>query len=131
MYAKQVSHGLGWFSIGLGVFQIFGAQQIAKRFDAYRYERVIKAFGMRGIGNGVALLGRPERPALMWGRVAGDALDLASLGTLAAGQPRNRFLWGAIAFVAGAAVVDVLTARALDRDADAEGMPDRARRAGL
>ena len=68
---------------------------------------LIRLFGAREIGAGLAVLTYPDNPAPVWGRVAGDVLDVAVLGT-ALGQGNRRR--GA----AVAATLAVLAITALD-----------------
>lgn len=42
-------------------------------------ERLIRAYGVREIAKGVGILTSPNPTPWLWGRVAGDALDLATL----------------------------------------------------
>jgi uncharacterized membrane protein len=67
---------------------------------------------VREILAGLGVLTQPRRPAPLWGRVAGDAIDLAMLGVAAATKrtsaPR---LAGAIAAVAGVTALDAVAGR--------------------
>jgi hypothetical protein len=112
---KKLSFGLGIFSIALGAVELLGAGPVARRLGAPQRKGLVRAFGAREIVAGVGLLGAPAHAAGMWGRVAGDALDLAALGVAAGKAPKNRFVWGALAFVVGATALDVFVARGLDR----------------
>jgi len=49
----------------------------------------------------------------MWGRVAGDALDIATLAAQFEGNPRKGALMAALGAVAGATAMDVVTAQQL------------------
>lgn len=119
MNYTKTSFGLGLFSIALGAIELMASRRIATALDVEAHEGVIKAFGVREIAAGVALLQAPAHSARMWNRVAGDALDMAALGYAARRSPRNQAVWGAIAFVAGAAAIDALVARGLDRSTGA------------
>jgi uncharacterized membrane protein len=80
---------------------------------------VLRAFGVREIANGVGLLARPQSAALAWGRVAGDALDLAFLASRRNERGANEArLLGAAAAVAGVAALDVLAGQRLSRNGD-------------
>jgi hypothetical protein len=114
---KPVSLGLGLFSIALGAVELFAPRRITQALDAGGHEGLVKGFGVREIAAGAALLQAPAHSTRVWGRVAGDALDLAALGFAARNSPRNTLVWSAIAFVAGVTLVDVLTARGLDAEA--------------
>lgn len=114
MIWKPLSFGLGLFSIALGVAELLMPQKITEALDAEGHEGLVRGFGMREIAAGAALLQAPAHSTRVWGRVAGDAMDLAALGLAARNSPRNTVVWSAIAFVAGVTLVDVLTARGLD-----------------
>lgn len=112
---KKLSFGLGLFSLALGAAELFAAKKITRALDADGHERLVKGFGVREIATGVAVLAQPALSTGIWGRVAGDALDLAALGVAARNSPRNRAIRGALAFVVGATTLDLITARGLDR----------------
>lgn len=112
---KKLGFGLGLFSIALGAAELFGSRRIARALDSEGHEGLVKAFGAREIVAGVGLLSAPANAAGVWNRVAGDGMDLAALTRAAAGAPRNRAVWGALAFVIGATAIDVIVARGLDR----------------
>lgn len=117
MDARRVSLGLGLFSIALGLAEIAATRRIARALgnDHRAGRTTLRAFGAREVLTGAGLLAAPAHSTLVWNRVAGDALDLAALGVAARNAPRHRAVWGAIAFVAGATVIDALVARALDK----------------
>jgi hypothetical protein len=99
------------------VAEIVATRRIARALgNDHRIGRAtLKAFGAREMLAGAGLLAAPAHSTLVWNRVAGDALDLAALGLAARKAPRHRAVWGAIAFVAGATVIDALVARTLDK----------------
>jgi hypothetical protein len=115
MNFKKLSFGLGVFSLALGAAELLAAPHIARSLDAPRRKGLIRAFGVREIVAGVGLLNAPAHSAGVWGRVAGDALDVAALGFAAGNAPHNRTVWRALAFVVGAAALDLFVARGLDR----------------
>jgi hypothetical protein len=111
---KKLGLGLGFFSIALGAAELLAPRKIARELDAEGHEGVVRAFGAREVLAGVNLLMAPAHATNVWNRVAGDAMDLGALGLAARGNPRNKAVWGAIAFVVGATVLDIVTARGLD-----------------
>ncbi len=117
MDVRRISLGLGIFSIALGVAEIAATRRIARALgnDHRAGRTTLRVFGAREMLAGAGLLAAPAHSTLVWNRVAGDAMDLAALGLAARNAPRHRGLWGAIAFVAGATIVDALVARALDK----------------
>jgi hypothetical protein len=112
---KRLGLGLGIFSIALGAFELLAAPKIARALDAEGHENLIRGFGAREVVAGVGLLAAPAASVGVWNRVAGDAMDAAALAAAARSSPRNLAVWGAIAFVAAATALDVMTARGLDR----------------
>lgn len=109
----QLSKGLGWFSLALGAAELLAPRKIAQALDTEGNERLVKAFGAREIAAGLAILGAPAHAERVGSRVAGDALDLGALALAARNSPRNPWVWGAIGFVVGATVADVLVTRGL------------------
>lgn len=112
---KKLSLGLGVFSLALGAAELFGAKKIANTLDADEHEGLVKGFGAREVVAGLGILMQPAVSTGIWNRVAGDAMDLAALGFAAKGSPKNKAVWGALAFVVGATLLDLLTARGLDK----------------
>lgn len=112
---KGLSLGLGFFSLALGAAELFASRRITRALDAEGHESLIKAFGAREIVAGVGLLQSPAHASRVWNRVAGDAMDLAALAAAARSAPRNKAVWGAVAFVIGATALDAFVARGLDR----------------
>jgi hypothetical protein len=115
--AKQIGLGLGIFSIGLGLVELAAPGRIARWLgvDNDSAKTTIRAFGAREIAAGAALLKAPASSANVWNRVLGDAMDAGALGLAAAKSERKGAVMGAMAFVGGAMIADVLAARALDK----------------
>ena len=81
---QRLARNLGWFSIGLGVMEILPAPGLVARISgapsSKRSRTLIRTYGGREIAQGIAILSSMPRPAgWIWGRVAGDALDIASV----------------------------------------------------
>ena len=110
----SVARGLGWFSIGLGLFELLAPRRIVGSLGMHGRERLIRLYGAREVVNGVGLLAATPRAPWMWARVVGDAVDV---GTLAAHWRRNALYKRNTAFalgaVAGIAVADIATATKL------------------
>ena len=113
MIYKQMSFGLGLFSLALGAAELMGSKRVTGTLGVEGQEALVKAFGVRELLNGAGLLAAPATSTNVWMRVAGDAMDLAALG-LAAPKAKRGALIGAFAFVIGATLLDVIAARGLD-----------------
>lgn len=110
---------LGWFSIGLGMAQVV-APDIVNRVigvdERNRNNGMMRAMGVREIGNGVAILANPRPEKAVWSRVAGDVLDLAMLGRIMADRENDRGRTiGATLAVLGVTALDYYTAKQLAR----------------
>ena len=112
--AHTVARGLGWFSIGLGLAESLMPQTMARAVGLQGKENLLRAFGLREIATGVGLLMARDPEPWVWGRVAGDALDLGAL-TAGLRNDNPHRLGTAVAMLAVAQVsaVDVACAKAL------------------
>lgn len=122
---------LGWFSIGLGLAEIFAPRRLARTIgvrDNERTETTMMALGLREVLSGVGILTQPDPSRWVWARVAGDLIDLALLGGSTRAD-RDRSL-GATAALAGVTLVDALTAVQLSRDGAGRARAER-RHAGV
>lgn len=118
---ESLAVGLGWFSIALGVAELAAPRGVA-RFIGIRPTgsalSLLRSYGAREVGTGLAILAQPDRPLWLWSRVAGDAVDLATLGAAmnAPDTDRGRAMF-ATAAVLGVTALDALCARQLgDQD---------------
>jgi hypothetical protein len=111
-----LARALGWFSIGLGLAELAGGESLNRWLGMPAPPALTRGFGAREIGVGVGLLTTSRLAPWMWGRVAGDALDLATLGAALdpANERRDR-AGAALAVVAAITVLDLLCARELSR----------------
>src|SRR4026208_904590 len=77
---EKVAVPLGLVSLGLGLAELTAPSTLA-RFIGLRDDSsttsVLRAYGAREIGNGLAILMQPDNPAWLWSRVGGDLIDLA------------------------------------------------------
>lgn len=111
MNPNGMARGLGWFSIGLGVTELVAAESLAESLGMEGKEDLIRLYGVREIGSGVACLGMTPPTGAVWSRVAGDLLDIATLAPyLSDDNPKRRNVGIALAAVVGVTILDVLTA---------------------
>jgi len=106
--AKRLAKGLGWFSVGLGLAELLAPRAIAKISGVSNtHTGLIRLYGARELASGIAIFAQEKPTEAVWARVAGDALDLISLGV--AGTSPDAKL-GRVAF----ATANVLAVTALD-----------------
>jgi hypothetical protein len=102
---------LGLFSMGLGLAEALAPRTMAGA-TGVRTPALLRAYGLREVASGVGILAG-DRPAFwLWSRVAGDAMDLATLGAAyaeARGDDRTRVV-AAAAAVLGVAALDLVCA---------------------
>ena len=114
---ERLAKGLGWFSIGLGVAELVAPGAVTRFIgveDGSKRRAVARLYGLREIAAGIGILAQPQRAGWIWGRVAGDALDLSSLGSALQSNDTNRTRVAiSLAALAGVTALDVLCAEQL------------------
>ena len=129
-----MGRALGWFSIGLGLAQLAAPDRLANLIGLDENDRtrnLMRAVGLRELATGVGLLRQPDDARWLWARAAGDAVDLALLGTaIGSGNGNRARLAAATAAVAGVAALDAWSgAAATDQSGVLRGEPIRVKRA--
>ena len=112
-----VSSGFGAFSWALGLAEVFTPHALLGWMGVdKRMAPLVRAYGMREIGAGVAILQNPIGPQFLWSRVAGDALDLATLFFALKGRSRRPDrVTIALGVVAAITVADLLMSARLSQ----------------
>lgn len=115
--SERLAIGLGWFSVALGIAELAAPRSVARLIGVTpdsSTDSVLRSIGARKVGNGLAILAQPDKAMWLWGRVAGDTLDLATLaGAMSAPDTqRGRAAFATIA-VLGVTALDVLCAQQL------------------
>jgi uncharacterized membrane protein len=114
--------GLGWFSVALGAAELILPGGLARVVGVRKQRTLFRLLGIRELISGVGILTRKNSTPWLWSRVAGDAMDLALLGTaLTLPGTKQRRVAAAAAAVAGVAVLDVLASKEHSRNGSAEG----------
>jgi len=118
----RLATGLGWFSIALGAAELLAPDKVAQLIgveDDDRRRGWLRFYGVREIAAGIGILSQKGQAGWLWSRVAGDALDLTSLGSaMKAGDANRTKLVSATAAVAGVTALDIFCAQQLSRGAN-------------
>ncbi len=107
-----MARGLGWFSIGLGAVELLMPRALARGLGMPNSGGLLFLYGLREIATGVGILRAKNQTPWLWGRVAGDALDLATLAAHSGPNHKLRIRAG-MAAVAGVTALDFTMARAM------------------
>lgn len=115
--ARNLAIGLGWFSLALGITELLRPRAVKQQTGAPAPSPLVQAYGAREIGSGLAILLSPNPNPMVWTRVAGDLLDLA---TLAPGlMPGNRRQANAAASFASVLLITALDVFTAMQESDA------------
>jgi hypothetical protein len=108
----KISNGLGWFSIALGAAELLATRSITRALGMRGDETLVRLYGVRELATGVGLLTTRDPVPWLWGRVAGDALDLGTLGVrFSQRNPKRDTVGMVLANVAVIAALDVFAAQ--------------------
>ena len=134
--AHPMARGLGWFSIGFGLAEVLAPRALTRGLGMEGNEQLVQAYGLREIATGIGILSSDQPAAWIWGRVGGDALDMATLATgLRPDNPKKENVEMALAAVAGVTALDVVCGASLTRHARPKPRPltdiDYSRRSGF
>jgi uncharacterized membrane protein len=103
---------LGWLSIGLGLAQIAAPRGVANVIGLSDDRGLMRYLGAREMAAGVGILTQQYQSGWLWGRVAGDMMDLALLASaFRADDARRDRLAGATAAVLGVTLLDIMAAQ--------------------
>ncbi|MDQ1183082.1 hypothetical protein [Agrobacterium larrymoorei] len=110
--SDRLARNLGWFSIGLGLVEILAARKLTGALGLRGQENLVRAFGAREIASGFVTLS-VDKQAGLTSRIAGDALDIATLATaMRTENPKRGNAALALLMVAGVTLLDVIAAGA-------------------
>jgi hypothetical protein len=101
--------GLGWFSLALGLAELLAPRQVSRGAGMRRHDSLLQGYGLREIGTGIGLLFSNNPRPWLWGRVAGDIVDVATVAT-AADRTRPRRLGLASIALLGVGLLDIYSA---------------------
>jgi len=124
--ADAVARGLGWFSIGLGLFELIAPRMIGRRLGMGRRAGLIRAYGAREIATGVGILLAKQPAPWIVARVLGDGLDIGTLAPRLTSRHRYRRNAAiALGAVAGVTALDAFNAKQLSEHARRASEPRR------
>jgi hypothetical protein len=128
-----MARGIGVFSLALGAMELVAAPKLAAMMGMRGQERFIQACGVREILQGAAILASRDPTKWMWVRVAGDGLDVATLAAnMTRSNPKSGNVAMALAAVLGVTALDVMNARGLAEEKEANKTPiDFSSRSGF
>jgi hypothetical protein len=113
----RLAKGLGYFSIALGVAELVAPKAICRAAGVQGLEPVVRAYGAREIATGVAILTSHDPEPWIWGRVAGDLADMATVATgLQQDNARKDNSILTLATLAAVTVVDIMCATSLNAE---------------
>jgi len=127
---EKIANGLGWFSLGLGLAEIAAPGAIAGLTgvrDASKNRALLRSplYGMREVAAGAGILTQQSPSGWLWGRFAGDLVDISSLAVALGSRDNDRRrVTGALLAVLGVTALDYLCAQQLsqkEREGTAKG----------
>ena len=108
---RSPARALGWFSIGLGLAELAMPRRLARIAGAPNLPTMTRIFGLREIGTGIGILTSKDPSPWLWGRVAGDALDVATVGAGLVTRGRPLRTLTSVAMLLGIAYIDMQVAQ--------------------
>jgi hypothetical protein len=124
----RLARALGWFSIGLGLTELLAPRALTRWLGMDGHESLVRAYGMREIGAGIMTLS-PDKGLGLQSRVAGDALDIATLlAGLRGDNPKRDNVAIALAMVVGVTLLDIAGATGVKKSQSRSDRPARTYR---
>ncbi|HSJ23255.1 MAG TPA: hypothetical protein VK929_01140 [Longimicrobiales bacterium] len=125
---RTLARAMGWVSFGLGAVELAAPKHVARFLGVdERHAPLIRAYGAREVASGAGIMSQRTPTAGVWSRVAGDALDLATLAVAMMPSRRRDRVLLAMGVVGGALALDALAAKQLGHEHIADD-DDRNRR---
>lgn len=116
--ADATARGLGYFSVGLGLIELVSPRLVCRIAGIRGKEAAVRLFGARELATGIALVTTHDATPWIWGRVLGDALDVAAVTASAVDARVSRVVTLASLFAVTA--VDLSCAIALSSEKGGE-----------
>lgn len=106
---------IGWVSLAIGAAEILSNRAVTRSLGLEDKRDLIKSYGVREIVSGIGILSTRHPTRWMWGRVAGDVADVATLApALRHENPQRGWAMAALAAVVGIFALDVICAQKLE-----------------
>jgi len=112
---ETLSSALGWFSVALGAVEFLAAEEVCEILGMEGQVGLVRLYRVREVVKGAGILGRRRPTGWIFGRVAGDILDLATLGANLPDNRRRRNVLVAMGAVGGVMALDLVCARQLTK----------------
>jgi hypothetical protein len=113
----KLARDLGYFSIALGVAELLAPKALCNAIGLMGLEPVIRTYGAREVATGVAIRTSHDPTPWIWGRVAGDMADIATIATgLQQDNPKKENSALALAALAAVTLVDIACATGLSAE---------------
>lgn len=121
----RLAEGLGYFSIALGATEILAPRAVCEAVGLDGHETLVRAYGVREVATGLAILTSHDPTPWIWGRVIGDVLDIVTVAAGSQdGDPKQSNTVLALTALAGVAAMDLFCANGLTAE---KGGPKTAR----
>ncbi len=106
-----LAKGLGYFSLALGAAELLTPDVVGRAAGLDNRQRLVQGYGLREIATGVAILASHDATPWIIGRMAADAIDLATVLAIRP-EPRgdNRSKLLAVGALLGVTALDALCA---------------------
>jgi hypothetical protein len=113
----RIAKNLGYFSIALGAAELVAPRAVCRAAGLNGMESLMRSYGAREIATGVAILTSHSPAPWIWGRVAGDMADIATVtsGIRQDGENRSNAIL-TLAALAAVTAVDVMCASGLESE---------------
>lgn len=120
MASEPLATFLGLFSIGLGLWEVLAPRSVSNVTGVRYHPALIQAYGLRELAAGIGILATRRPAGWLAARVAGDALDLGTLGAAyaQANADDRRKICQSAAAVAGVTALDVVATYAHTQDSE-------------
>ncbi|HSP58215.1 MAG TPA: hypothetical protein VLO12_07940 [Halomonas sp.] len=122
--ADRLARQVGWFSIGLGLWQLAKPDQWTRSLGMEGSENLVRLCATREVVTGMGALSINPAPA-MWARVGGDVLDLAALTWARRDEsnPKRDNITMALIAIGALTAVDLYCAQSLGKRHAYQGGP--------